>query len=88
MQISPTARLCKKVYPERRGSTTLGLIATSVHPAQAGVQIDLLRTLLDAGALVNGLPGGWNPLIVALHNGRGAERDWTLKEPRVWADLM
>jgi hypothetical protein len=62
----------QKVYPERRGSTTLGLIATSVHPAQAGVQIDLLRTLLDAGASVNGLPGGWNPLIAALHNGRGA----------------
>lgn len=51
--------------------TTLGLVATSVHPKQAGVQIALLKTLLDAGAVVDGAPGGWNPLISALHNGRG-----------------
>jgi len=61
----------KKTYPERTGSTTLGLAATSFHPAEAGVQIALLETLLNAGASVNGLPGGWNPLIAALHNGRG-----------------
>jgi len=35
------------------------------------VQIALLETLLDAGAAVNGLPGGGNPVIAALHNGRG-----------------
>jgi ankyrin repeat protein len=60
-----------KLYPERRGSTTLGLVATSIHPAAAGVQIALLKTLLDAGSAVDGLRGGWNPLIAALHNGRG-----------------
>jgi ankyrin repeat protein len=60
-----------KRYPERLGSTTLGLAATSFHPAAAGVQIALLRTLLKAGASVNGLKGGWNPLVAALHNGRG-----------------
>jgi ankyrin repeat protein len=27
--------------------------------------------LIDHGASVDGLPGGWNPLIAALHNGRG-----------------
>ena len=49
---------------------TLGLVATSIHPARAGVQIALLQTLLDHGAAVDGPPGTWNPLISALHNGR------------------
>ncbi len=61
----------RRRYPERVGSTTLGLVATSVHPAKAGVQLELLQTLLKAGGAVNGLPGGWNPLVAALHNGRG-----------------
>lgn len=52
-------------------STALGLTATSYHPAKAGVQIALLKILLDAGASINGAPGGWNPLVAALHNGRG-----------------
>jgi ankyrin repeat protein len=51
--------------------TTLGLVATSYHPAQAGVQIALLETLLEAGASPDGLAGGWNPLTAALANGRG-----------------
>jgi len=50
--------------------TALGEVATSVHPARAGVQIPLMQTLLDYGANVNGLPGGWNPLLAALRNGR------------------
>ena len=61
----------RNVYPERTGSATLGMVATSVHPAAAGVQIALLELLLRFGASVDGLPGGWNPLIAALHNGRG-----------------
>jgi ankyrin repeat protein len=61
----------QKYYPERNGSTTLGLVATSCHPAVAGVQIPLLDILLKYGASVDGIPGGWNPLIAALHNGRG-----------------
>ena len=52
-------------------STALGLAATSYHPAAAGVQLELLDELLKAGACVNGAPGGWNPLVAALHNGRG-----------------
>ena len=32
------------------GSTTLGLVATSAHPKQAGVQITLLEMLLERGA--------------------------------------
>jgi ankyrin repeat protein len=58
-------------YPERTGSTTLGLVATSCHPAAAGVQIQVMDLLIDHGASVDGLQGGWNPLIAALHNGRG-----------------
>ena len=61
----------RRRYPERTGSTTLGLVATSCHPAVAGVQIALLDILLKYGASVDGIPGGWNPLIAALHNGRG-----------------
>ena len=53
------------------GSTALGLAATSYHPAKAGVQLELLDVLLRAGASIDGAPGGWNPLVAALHNGRG-----------------
>jgi ankyrin repeat protein len=35
------------------GSTTLGLVATSVHPERAGVQIALLETLLGHGAKID-----------------------------------
>jgi ankyrin repeat protein len=34
------------------GSTTLGLVATSIHPQRAGVQLALLQTLLDRGARI------------------------------------
>jgi ankyrin repeat protein len=61
----------RKKYPERMGSTTLGMVATSCHPAQAGVQIELLKILLDAGASINGVPGKWDTVNAALHNGRG-----------------
>ncbi|HTL58613.1 MAG TPA: ankyrin repeat domain-containing protein [Candidatus Limnocylindrales bacterium] len=53
------------------GSTALGLAATSYHPAKAGVQLELLDLLLKAGASLDGAPGGWGPLVAALHNGRG-----------------
>ena len=66
----------RRRYPERVGSTTLGLAATSVHPAAAGVQIALLETLLDANACVDGVAGGWNPLVAALHNGRGQAAEY------------
>lgn len=51
-------------------STTLGLVASSVHPERAGVQIALIDTLLKAGAAIDGLPGGWQPLGAAIANGR------------------
>jgi hypothetical protein len=51
-------------------STTLGLVATSIHPKKAGVQIGLIDTLLHYGAAIEGVPGLRSPLISALHNGR------------------
>ncbi len=58
------------------GSTTLGLVATSIHPKRAGVQIPLLATLLDYGAAVDGAPGERRPLIAALHNGHPEAADF------------
>jgi hypothetical protein len=52
-------------------SSALGLAATSYHPAKAGVMSELLQELLNAGACVDGAPGGWNSVVAALHNGRG-----------------
>jgi ankyrin repeat protein len=63
--IGPAAR-----YPERIGSTTLGLIATSIHPAHAGVQIELMETLLRAGASIDGIRHGWSFVRGCLGNGR------------------
>jgi ankyrin repeat protein len=54
-----------------KAATALGLAATSYHPAKAGIQLELLDELLRAGASVDGAPGGWNPLVASLHNGRG-----------------
>ena len=55
------------------GSTTLGLVATSVHPARAGVQQPLIELLLARGANMN-VPGtaGYDYGIVrsCLANGR------------------
>jgi ankyrin repeat protein len=38
-------------------SMTLGLVATSVHPEAAGVQIELMELLLARGALLERVPG-------------------------------
>lgn len=60
-------------------STALGLAATSYHPAKAGVQLALLDLLLLAGANIDGATGGWNSVIAALHNGRGAAAEFLAK---------
>jgi hypothetical protein len=38
------------------GSTAMGLLVTSEHPAEAGVQVALVETLLDGGAAIDGAP--------------------------------
>jgi ankyrin repeat protein len=55
------------------GATVLALAATSVHPWLAGVQMDLLRTLLAHGASIDHPQGGANsltPILGCLANGR------------------
>jgi ankyrin repeat protein len=56
------------------GSTTLGLVATSIHPEAAGVQIPLLELLLAHGAQMEqpGLTGNGNSIVWGcLANGQG-----------------
>ncbi len=55
------------------GATTLGLVATSVHPYRAGVQNPLLQLLLDHGAEIDHKAGAGNrqsSVLGALANGR------------------
>jgi len=55
------------------GATTLGLVATSVHPFRAGVQNPLLQLLLDYGAEIDHKTGAGNrqsSVVGALANGR------------------
>jgi ankyrin repeat protein len=37
------------------GCTAMGLLVSSAHPAEAGVQVALVETLLDAGAAIDGV---------------------------------
>ncbi len=37
------------------GSTAMGLLVSSCHPAESGVQVALVETLLDAGAAIDGV---------------------------------
>ena len=54
------------------GSTTLALVATSVHPERAGVQNALLQLLLDHGATIDAADSPSGPLVnICLANGRG-----------------
>ena len=51
------------------GSTTLGLVATSIHPFTAGVLEPLIALLLEHGAAVDG-PAGRSIVNACLANGR------------------
>lgn len=54
----------------RGRSTPLELTATSIHPENAGVQIELMTLLLEHGALIDGVRGD-SIVNACLHNGRG-----------------
>jgi len=57
------------------GATTLGLVATSIHPDRAGVQNPLMQILLDHGAEIDHKTAGGNQessVMAALDNGRPA----------------
>jgi hypothetical protein len=61
------------------GATTLGLVATSIHPARAGVQTALLERLLAAGAQIDVVDGAGNrqrAVNGCLANGRPEAAVW------------
>jgi hypothetical protein len=47
-------------------ATTMGLLVSSVHPADAGVQVALVHKLLDFGAAVDGPGDDGGPLLTAV----------------------
>jgi hypothetical protein len=63
------------------GCTTLGLVATSIHPQTAGVLHRLIDVLLSHGARLDAPGGGNRSLIVnsCLANGRAAAAEYLVK---------
>ena len=69
------------------GSTTLGLVATSIHPEQAGVQGALMELLLQRGASLEqpGAAGNGHGIVKdALGRAREARRDFLRAAARRW----
>jgi len=62
-------------------STAINLAATSIHPAIAGVQIELLQLLFERGARIDG-----RDVVSCLRNGRGPAAEY-LAEQRVRLNL-
>jgi hypothetical protein len=61
------------------GATTLGLVATSIHPARARVQISLLERLIAAGAEIDVFDAAGNrqrAVVGCLANGRPEAANW------------
>jgi ankyrin repeat protein len=46
--------------------TTMNLLVSSMHPAEAGLQSALVDVLLDHGAAIDGLDGNGSPILTAL----------------------
>ncbi|AXY73295.1 ankyrin repeat domain-containing protein [Paraflavitalea soli] len=64
------------------GSTTLGLVATSIHPAKAGIMATMLQLLLDAGAVIDqpsAAGNGQYAINGCLHNGRPEAADFLMR---------
>ena len=49
--------------------TTMNLLVSSTHPADAGLQSELAEVLLDHGAAINGLEDAGSPILTALSFG-------------------
>jgi ankyrin repeat protein len=60
-----------ETYGGGKLQTTLNLLVSSTHPAEAGLQVELVETLLDFGAAINGLEDDGSPLLTALAFGYG-----------------
>jgi hypothetical protein len=58
-----------ETYGGGAAQTTLCLLVSSIHPAEAAVQAPLVETLLDFGAAINGLENDGLPLMTALDFG-------------------
>ena len=67
-----------------RGTTTLGLVATSIHPVKTGVQKELIDIFLKYGADPNHAvaPDYTEGLLIVacLHNGRGEAAEYLAKK--------
>lgn len=64
------------------GSTTLGLLATSIHPAKAGIMAPMLEILLQAGAVIDqpsAAGNGQYAINGCLHNGRPEAADFLMR---------
>jgi len=64
------------------GSTTFGLLATSIHPAKAGIMAPMLQILLDAGAVIDqpaAAGNGQYAINGCLHNGRPEAADFLMR---------
>ena len=60
-----------QTYGGGTAQTTLCLLVTSIHPARAGVQADVVKLLVAAGAQAEGLEDDGLPLMSALRFGYG-----------------
>jgi hypothetical protein len=58
-----------KTYGGGLNQTTLALLVSSVHPAHAGVQAELVHVLAAAGAAIDGLSDDGYPLRLAIQSG-------------------
>ena len=58
-------------YGRDKYQTTMNLLVSSTHPAEAGLHSPLVETLLDFGAAINGLEDDESPLMTALAFGYG-----------------
>lgn len=62
-------------YGGDKYQTTMNLLVSSTHPADAGLQAPLVHLLLDFGAAINGLEDDGSPLVTALAFGYGESAD-------------
>jgi ankyrin repeat protein len=53
-------------YGGDKYQTTMNLLVSSTHPAEAGLQAPLVHLLLDFGAAINGLDDDGSPLLTAM----------------------
>jgi ankyrin repeat protein len=62
-------------YGGDKYQTTMNLLVSSTHPAEAGLQAPLVHLLLDFGAAINGLDDDGSPLLTAMVFDYGASVD-------------